>query len=687
MFYFFFSIVFASIPASAWRAAEREHYQEAIYDEAKIVELLSTACSQKHKTSCQWKKKRRKLASGSDEKVQYFAESCEKGDPWSCVISGWHNSQLSHLPGIPNVTAGNIPLAEQQFSQACEAGSDRGCLELLKLQFITETISSWDVIHKDLNDYCQNDGAEACYILGYFNAQAIGIEENKIKAEELFTQACQLELGKGCSNQALIQLDRASEFEQAQNVVALYQKGCELGGADSCRWLGQHFEEGLGTERDEAKAAQYYEMACTSYHPEACDKLGLLYSEGRGVLEDSTKAEALFEKACKAENPFSCYNLAAIFETQKPPNLEKARSLLSKSCVYGSGRACFTYGLWQEKGKGGSADPISSLQSYGKACNLNYAPACLNGGIIAYQNNSAEQAAALYDKGCQLGELGACASFGFLLETGEGVAKNTSLAKQYYQQSCNAGDEKSCQRFVQLQGDTESLQKECTADFNGDSCYDAALRYEKGSYAIQNVDMAVKLVTIGCKQKHYRSCSKLAYYHLEGLGLDQDNAMAVQFYQLACTNNEATGCHALGLMHAEGRSFVKNVDIAIQFLDKACQLKQSSSCGVVALLYRMQTPMNIAKSLEYSQKGCALNDLDSCSQEAFIYTQEPYADYPKAASLFKNYCSQNHAKSCFNYAVMLYQGQGISVDQEQSLRVMKYSCTLGYQEACKTLQP
>ena len=685
MLYFFFSIVFASIPSSAWRAAEREHYQEAVYDEVKIVELLSSACKEKHRPSCQWKKKRKKIGHNLEEKRKYFSESCKKGEPWSCVISGWHHSQLPNLPGLPNAASKNVDKAESQFSQACEAGEDRGCLELIKLQFVTEKISSFETILQDLEKYCTNKDAEACYTLGYFHAQAIGTTENKTKAEELFNQACQNGLGKGCSNQALIMLDRASNFELAKEVVSLYKQGCELGSSDSCRWLGQHFEEGLGTERSEKEAAKYYEIACTSYHPEACDKLGLLYSEGRGVEQDSKKASSLFEKGCEAQNPFSCYNLAALLEAQETPNLEKARSLLSKSCVYGSGRACFTYGLWQENGKGGAVEAELSLQSYGRGCELNYGPACLNGGIISYKQKSFEQAATLYEKGCGLGEMGACASFGLLLETGEGVAANNVLAGEYYKKACDVGDQRSCERFHHLQGDIETLYKNCTKQADGKACYDAALRYEQGKYNVQNLTSAAELAGIGCQKKYYRACSKLAYYYLEGLGVDQDESNALKFYKLACNNKETSGCHSLGLLYTEGRGVEQNVQTAFSYLNQACELGQGSSCGVIALLHRMQTPPNIQEALKYAQKGCEIGDLDSCSQEAFIYTQPPRTDLPKAAALFKKYCSLNHAKSCFNCAFMLYNGQGVSIDKDQSLKVMEYSCALGYQEACKTL--
>jgi len=48
MLYFLIALAFASIPDSAWRAAEREHYQQSVFNEQEIIGLLQKACREGH---------------------------------------------------------------------------------------------------------------------------------------------------------------------------------------------------------------------------------------------------------------------------------------------------------------------------------------------------------------------------------------------------------------------------------------------------------------------------------------------------------------------------------------------------------------------------------------------------------------------------------------------------------------
>ena len=49
MLYLLITIAAATIPDAAWRAAERENYQQSVYEEEQIVTLLQKACKQGHK--------------------------------------------------------------------------------------------------------------------------------------------------------------------------------------------------------------------------------------------------------------------------------------------------------------------------------------------------------------------------------------------------------------------------------------------------------------------------------------------------------------------------------------------------------------------------------------------------------------------------------------------------------------
>ncbi len=673
-----------NVPESAWRAVEYRFHQQAIADDVATQTALKNACKSGHKLSCQWGKKYQKW--NDAETLEWLVAACtEKEEPVACVVQGWKLSQLSYAPGVPHKNAQDWDGALTLFESVCET-APRGCVELARLELASNQQSVQQQALKRLNSACEQGSLEGCYSQAVLLADGVYQKPNPSKALELLSVGCEANHAKSCAQMALLTLANAKDAEQATVATGLYQKACGLYSTEGCFGWAQHLEQGIGSNINLTQAASLYERSCAQHHPESCDKLGILYSEGRGVEADMSKAVSLFDKGCTAQNPFSCYNLAAIHEQRA--DLGTALTKLSESCALGSGRGCFTYGLWMEQGKGTDMNLDTALNAYGKGCQLEYGQACVNGGILAYRAGRLSEAFKLYQIGCNLGSEGerngACASYAMMLETGEGGVQNLDLARDLYQRACGYGDQNSCTRFYKLQGTVSDLAAQCRRG-KLQACYDGASRYEMGRDAVQNQRQAFELVQYGCSKGHGRSCVKQGYYLLQGIGTDANVEEARGFYEKACTMKDPKGCHGLGLMYAEGRGVEQNVSVAIKMLGVACEMKEGVSCGAAAYLLRSQSTPDLSSSLQFAQKGCGYGNLDACAQEAFIYTQPPRTNLPQAAHLFKQNCARNHAKSCFNYAAMLHQGQGVAVDPTEALRVMKHACVLGDGEACAVL--
>lgn len=670
----------AEIPEVAWEILEREMTQQSIRDAEVLENLFSEACRAKHKASCQWQKKSKKTSIDS-----WVSEQCLlTSDPWACVGYGWQLSQRSEAPGIPYRLAPDWDEALTVFENACRV-EPRGCVELARLELGSPEIAVQTKAVERLKSACEQGNLEGCYSWATLLADGVAVDVNVPKATELLTTGCTEGHAKSCASQALLSMGTAQNAQGALAATRLYERGCELGSTEACVGVAQHYEQGIGVDMDFTKSLHFYGIACENYHAEACDKLGLMYSEGRGVDTDLETAAGLFTQSCAAENPFACYNMAALQEQRKL--IPEALSLLSQSCAFGSGRGCFTYGLWLEQGKGTDINLDTALNAYGKGCDLEYSQSCVNGGILAYRAGRMAQAMSLYQNGCQLGggiANGACASYAMMMETGEGGFQDLDLARDLYQKACMAGDTNACSRFYRLQGSIDDLIQRCNQGRN-QACYDAAQRLETGRMVLQNQTQAFELVNQSCGDGHNLSCVKQAYYYLQGIGTDIDAAKALSLNKRACEAGEAKGCHSMGLMYAEGRGVEQNLSVAVKMLAQSCELKEGASCGAAAYLLRSQNPPDYESSLTYARKGCTIGNLDACAQEAFVYTQSPRINYSQAAKLFKDNCARNHAKSCFNYAAMLHQGQGVTQNPEEALRVMNHACVLGDEGACAVL--
>ena len=683
-FWLTIGMAMAEVPQMAWNAVESHFYQQSISDGEYVQQQLKEACKDGHKASCQWSKKYGKW-DDSDVSTWVDTQCDDKKDPVACVVRGWQLSQLSIAPGVPHKNGPDWDLAFTVFTDVCD-DDPRGCVELARLELSSPQESLQLQGMKRLQDSCEQGDREGCYSHAILLADGVLQQPNPTKALNILEEGCTQRHAKSCAQLGLLNLANATDAAGAADSTRYYQQACELFSTEGCFGWAQHLEQGLGSNINVTQAAGLYQRACEAYHPESCDKLGILYSEGRGVEADMSKATALFDKGCIAENPFSCYNLAAIKEQQQ--ELGEALSYLSRSCALGSGRGCFTYGLWLEQGTGTNMDLDMGLNAYGKGCQLEYGQACVNGGILAYRAGRLKEAFTLYQTGCDLGvegeRNGACASYAMMLETGEGGIQNYDLARGLYQRACGYGDQNACTRFYKLQGTVNDLADQCRRG-KLQSCYDAASRYEMGQSAVQNRNQAFEMVQYGCSKGHSRSCVKQGYYLLQGIGTDVDIEKARSLYEKACSDKDPKGCHSLGLMYAEGRGVEQNISVAVKMLGVACEMKEGVSCGAASYLLRSQQQPDLTSSLSYAQKGCGFGNMDACAQEAFIYTQPPRTNWPQAAHLFKENCARNHAKSCFNYAAMLHKGQGVTTDANEALRVMKHACVLGDGEACAVL--
>ena len=88
------------------------------------------------------------------------------------------------------------------------------------------------------------------------------------------------------------------------------EKACQLN-PRYCGGLANYYIEGIGGEKDTAKAIHYYQLACDAGYASNCYDLGIIYETGKLVPQDIEQARALYKKACTADSPYlpACYKL------------------------------------------------------------------------------------------------------------------------------------------------------------------------------------------------------------------------------------------------------------------------------------------------------------------------------------------------------------------------------------------
>ena len=99
---------------------------------------------------------------------------------------------------------------------------------------------------------------------------------------------------------------REGAAQDYQKATKLYSKACKLGNGAGCSNLGFAYANGRSVKQAYANAREFYATACDMGNGGGCYNLGNLYAQGRGVKKDANAAEKHLKKACDMEPELAC---------------------------------------------------------------------------------------------------------------------------------------------------------------------------------------------------------------------------------------------------------------------------------------------------------------------------------------------------------------------------------------------
>jgi TPR repeat protein len=165
--------------------------------------------------------------------------------------------------------------------------------------------------------------------------------------------------------------EQALKRRDFRTAISEFTVAAEAGDARAQYSLGEMLLRGLGTTRDETKAAGYLGRAAAQNYAQAQWRLGQLYFQGRGVPRDEAKGADLVRRAADS----------------------------------GLASAQHAMGQLVAEGRGGlPKDPATAAQWFKAAADQNYVPAYCWLGELANRENDAVEAVAWWRKGAARGE-------------------------------------------------------------------------------------------------------------------------------------------------------------------------------------------------------------------------------------------------------------------------------------------
>lgn len=142
---------------------------------------------------------------------------------------------------------------------------------------------------------CARKDPLSCGFLGSLLMQGTQVPRDADRAVELFTFACNHGDALSCESMGGYVLSIAGPVPE---MLSWYEKGCALGNASCCMWVGAGLVDMAKSPADYARAVKALTVACDGDADVACNLLGRLYSEGKGVEKSTAEGERLRRKAC-----------------------------------------------------------------------------------------------------------------------------------------------------------------------------------------------------------------------------------------------------------------------------------------------------------------------------------------------------------------------------------------------------
>lgn len=192
----------------------------------------------------------------------------------------------------------------------------------------------------ELQNECDHNNPTACLQLGAMYHVGDGVKQSFSNAKELYTQACTLGMGSGCSNLGYL-YENGQIGQNYAKAAEFYEKGCVLGDAGGCESLAILYENGTGVSEDLQKAVDYYDRACSGGFVSSCAHLALLYEQA----ENYEYAAIYHQNGCDAGDAKACSSIARMYYYGQgvSQNEQKAKELFKKSCDLGDETGCKNY--------------------------------------------------------------------------------------------------------------------------------------------------------------------------------------------------------------------------------------------------------------------------------------------------------------------------------------------------------
>ncbi|WP_166083244.1 MobP3 family relaxase [Erysipelothrix anatis] len=200
------------------------------------------------------------------------------------------------------------------------------------------------------------------YRIGKMYAAGLGTEQDYLQAADWLTLSADENYKYAQYSLGGLYYHGKGVDQDYKTAFALYTCSADQSFPYASFELGKMLRDGVGCEKNQQDSDRRFKEAFLGFvsleekgHDDKLQyRLGWMLLNGIGIDRDETRAKEYFEKAASVGNPFACYQLAKLIlcdEKAQPQEVEKALEYLKKAVEVENSYAAYFFGKLYEKGQ------------------------------------------------------------------------------------------------------------------------------------------------------------------------------------------------------------------------------------------------------------------------------------------------------------------------------------------------
>lgn len=481
--------------------------------------------------------------------------------------------------------------------------------------------------------------------------------------------------------------EQPPDLEQA---YILMLQEAETGNGYAMHDMGKILLRGMGRERDEAAAQDWFQKAYTAFcvSERTADKkdylqyrIGKLSSFGYGVEQDYAQAAEWYSKAVAERNPYAAYSLGGLYKRGQGVEQDDVRAfhlfcMAAEHERKPNAYAMYELGRMYKQGIGTEPDKGLSEKWYASAY----------WGFVEMEKT-------MNDDKLQY-------RLGQMTMNGVGTAKDLPAAFLYFQKSAALGNSDAeyglgrlylNENFEQYdpQKAVEHLTKAAEAGHDT-AQYTLGKLYLEGKTVEKDVPRSLQYLEQALDKENQFAQYLLGKMLLKGEDVEADPVQGEQLLRASIAQGNSQAMYALGKAYLEGKELPQSIPRSLELLGFAAGQNLASAQYTLGKLYTEGTvvPKNILAALDLLTKAAVQGNPFAQYRLGKLYLtgEDIPKDIPAALYWLTKVAEQGNPYAEYQLGRLYLYGKEVDRDAEKAIALLTASAAQGNPYAAQLLK-